>query len=59
MNFNNLTPHEKMLRTVTDLKKREERRKAGERAADEHIANTCARISRRLTSERRRRGYKW
>lgn len=41
------------------LEIKEERRKAGERAADNHIAETCTRISKRLACERRRRGYKW
>lgn len=59
MNFDSLTPHEKMLRTVADLKKREQRRKEGERAADSHVAETCTRISKRLACERRRRGYRW
>lgn len=59
MNFDSLTPHEKMLRTVADLKKREQRRKEGERAEEYHIINNSKRISARLRNERRRRGYKW
>ena len=37
---------------IKRLQIKEERRKAGKRAADDHVAETCTRISKRLACER-------